>query len=239
MNNSNSPPTPEDAKASTAASQHSLGRMVNLARDNMHYLQPAITGLLRKDVRAGLQGVTMGFRDAGISVGVDELYALKERPREVVLMIHGLMGDEIQWFEVTAHQLDLGKAWAERYDVLPLYLRYNTGDHISHNGQRLANLLEHLVSYHRGHIERLRIVAHSMGGLVFQSAVLYALRRLGHTWPQLVRSVLFLGAPHNGAGLERMTRFSSQILDAITVSTRAISRIVNLRSHGIQDIGYG
>jgi triacylglycerol esterase/lipase EstA (alpha/beta hydrolase family) len=59
---------------------------------------------------------------------------------------------------------------AIRPGFTPVYLRYNTGLHISHNGQTLAELLNRLhVLWPAAAEEPLKetvLVGHSMGGLV-------------------------------------------------------------------------
>src|SRR5207237_1064327 len=47
----------------------------------------------------------------------------------------------------------------------PLYLRYNSGLHISDNGRRLAALLEETVESWPVPVEEIALVGHSMGGL--------------------------------------------------------------------------
>jgi len=66
--------------------------------------------------------------------------------------------------------------------VTPLYLRYNSGLHISQNGRALAALLDRLIEQHPG-IDRLTLVGHSMGALIARSAGHYAGAGSGWTWP--------------------------------------------------------
>jgi len=56
----------------------------------------------------------------------------------------------------------LGRHWSRKFGYSPLYLHYNTGLHISENGQSLATLLETLVEQWPVPVEELAIIGHSM-----------------------------------------------------------------------------
>ncbi|MBK9460922.1 MAG: hypothetical protein IPN94_16205 [Sphingobacteriales bacterium] len=55
-----------------------------------------------------------------------------------------------------------------------LFIRYNTGLHISDNGKAFAAILEKLHQNYPIEIQEICIIAHSMGGLVTHSACHYA-----------------------------------------------------------------
>ena len=59
--------------------------------------------------------------------------------------------NDLQWSR-DGH--DHGTALAADLGYTPLYLHYNTGEHISTNGRRLANLLESLVQEWPQPVER-------------------------------------------------------------------------------------
>ena len=81
----------------------------------------------------------------------------------------------------------------------PVFLRYNTGRHISDNGQDLAALLEQCWRTGRAGAE-LAVVAHSMGGLVMRSAVHRPTRQRGIALaPATCGKPGLLGTPHHGA----------------------------------------
>ena len=78
--------------------------------------------------------------------------------------------NDIQW---TRKGHNYGTALAEVLGQTPIYLLYNSGRHVSTNGQDLSELLEKLLAQWPVPVEELVIVAHSMGGLVARSAVHY------------------------------------------------------------------
>jgi pimeloyl-ACP methyl ester carboxylesterase len=214
------------------------------AEENRHYLLPALNGLVGdKLAEAGHPlAIPMSLRVDGADAALDspQIAALfKAKKRVVVLFLHGLMGDEIQW---QAHPGDVpgyGPRLAAELGVTPLYLRYNTGRHISLNGRDLADLLDRLFRKYGSHIERLHIVAHSMGGLVTRSAGYYG-TKAKHGWVQKLQCVALLGAPNDGSYLEKAGRLTTFILRRIwTLPTHIIARIAEERSDGIQDLRWG
>ena len=56
-----------------------------------------------------------------------------------------------------------------------VFVRYNTGRHISVNGRELSELLDALVRAWPREVEQIALVGHSMGGLVARSACFSAL----------------------------------------------------------------
>src|ERR1700744_6059243 len=64
-------------------------------------------------------------------------------PRLVVL-VHGLMSTEIVWRMPDGE--DYGSLLARDVGVTPVYLRFNSGLHVSENGEALDALLERLPS---------------------------------------------------------------------------------------------
>jgi len=63
----------------------------------------------------------------------------------------------------------------------PVFLRYNTGLHVSVNGRTLAEILELLQDQWPVPITELVLIGHSMGGLVARSACHYG-AELQHGW---------------------------------------------------------
>ncbi len=118
-----------------------------------------------------------------------------------------------------------------------MYVRYNTGLHVSANGHRLARLLDDLVAGWPVTVDELVIVGHSMGGLVARSACHYGdedtLR-----WTELVTHVFCLGTPHLGADLEKGANALAWALGRLP-ETRGLGAILNARSAGIKDLRYG
>jgi pimeloyl-ACP methyl ester carboxylesterase len=119
----------------------------------------------------------------------------------------------------------------------PLYLRYNTGLHISENGRALARLIESTVEDWPLAVEEVVLVGHSMGGLVARAACHYG-QEAGCAWTESLRHVFCLGAPHLGAPLEQAANVGGWALARLP-ETRPFAGVVNGRSAGIKDLRYG
>jgi pimeloyl-ACP methyl ester carboxylesterase len=160
--------------------------------------------------------------------------ALPEATGRLVVCLHGSsMGDQ-QW---NRRGHDHGAALARDRGGTALYLRYNSGRHISTNGRELAALLERLVAAWPGSVDELVLVGHSMGGLVARSACLLA-EEAGHAWRTRLRALVCLGSPHHGAPLERGGSWVDLLL-GVSAYTAPIGRLGRLRSAGITDLRHG
>ncbi|PEN06217.1 permease [Longimonas halophila] len=151
-----------------------------------------------------------------------------------IVWIHGLCMNDTHWTRqghnhATAAERDL--------PVTSVMVRYNTGLHISTNGQTLATLLERLVEAWPQPVEQLALVGHSMGGLVARSAIHYATEQ-GLHWPQHLSTLACLGTPHHGAPLERGGGWIDYLLGTTAVSA-PLARLGQIRSDGITDLRYG
>ncbi|NJN77764.1 MAG: alpha/beta hydrolase, partial [Saprospiraceae bacterium] len=89
---------------------------------------------------------------------------------KILLMIHGLCMNDIQW---TWKGHNHGESLAKSHGFTPIYLHYNTGLHISENGQKMNLILEDLIKNWSVPVEEIVILVHSMGGLLTRSAVYY------------------------------------------------------------------
>ncbi|CAA0092807.1 Uncharacterised protein [Zhongshania aliphaticivorans] len=178
--------------------------------------------------------ITMSFRSEGRSLSEDELAGFMAKANDrVAVFVHGLCMNDEQWLR-RGH--DHGQALARDLGLTPLYLKYNTGLHISENGRQLAALLQGLVS-HSSESTELYIIAHSMGGLVSRSACHYAMNN-ACDWPSRLQKMICLGTPHHGAMLERGGNWLDLILDSNPYSS-PFARLARLRSSGITDLRYG
>lgn len=167
--------------------------------------------------------------------------ALPGAGARVVLFVHGLAADESCWRLGSARawgreDVDYGSLLAERRGFTPLYLRYNSGLRIADNGRALAELLRQLVEVYPG-LRELVLVGHSMGGLVVRSACHHG-RVAGSAWTGLVRDVVYLGAPHRGAVLEKVGAVAVAAMSPFGV-TAPIARALEGRSAGIKDLRSG
>jgi pimeloyl-ACP methyl ester carboxylesterase len=159
---------------------------------------------------------------------------LPQTRERVVVMVHGLCMSDTMW-KRQAHDHGLSLARDLHADVV--YLRYNTGRHISTNGAELATLLQRMVSAWPVPLRELILVGHSMGGLVIRSACA-AGEESGHRWPRLLRALVFLGTPHHGAPLERGGHGIDMLFSA-SPYTVAFARIGQIRSAGVTDLRHG
>lgn len=155
-------------------------------------------------------------------------------PAHLLLLVHGLCMNDTQWRR-DGH--DHGACLAHALGCTPVYLRYNSGLPIAHNGRELAGLLERLMSAWPVPLERITIVGHSMGGLVARSAV-HAACADKLQWVAMLRELIFLGTPHLGAPLERAGHGVDLLLGA-TPFTAPFARLGQLRSAGITDLRHG
>lgn len=181
--------------------------------------------------------VTMQFKHQGKAISLDKQGILAAYPKpsgKVLLMIHGLCMDDLQW---NREGHDHGNLLAKELNFNPVYLRYNSGLHISKNGQQLSVLLEELVQNWAVPIEEITILAHSMGGLVTRSAYHYGSREK-RSWTKHLKKIVFLGTPHQGAPLERVGNHIDQILEAVPY-TRPFAKLGKMRSAGITDLRFG
>jgi pimeloyl-ACP methyl ester carboxylesterase len=153
----------------------------------------------------------------------------------VVVFVHGLMTTEFSWSlggrEPYGHRL------ARDLDCTPVYVRYNTGRHISENGRSLSELMEQLVEAWPVEADQIAIVGHSMGGLVARSACCHA-SEAGADWARLVTHSVSLGTPHMGAPLEQAVHALSAGLAALP-ETRPFANFLRRRSSGIRDLRQG
>jgi pimeloyl-ACP methyl ester carboxylesterase len=163
------------------------------------------------------------------------------------ILVHGLSCNEHIWSfdvpteagEASGAQNDYGTLLQTKFGYTPFYLRYNTGLSIAQNGRTLANLLQSLLDCYPTRVQEILLIGHSMGGLVLRSACHYAGQHQ-ESWVQQVRHILYLGTPHDGADLERVTYNAVGILQTVPNRiTRLISAALNSRSRGIKDLRYG
>ena len=159
----------------------------------------------------------MSFRHAARDVDVDELLALTRRdgaprgPINVAVLVHGLFVDEQNW---TLGTDPLTDHLQPAFGWTPLLVRFNTGRHISMNGEALADKLVELHDSWGASLGRIQLLGHSMGGLVARSA-LASLEARGAQVLNRVERLLLLATPNQGADLER-------IGNAVEISLRRV-----------------
>jgi pimeloyl-ACP methyl ester carboxylesterase len=147
----------------------------------------------------------------------------------VVVFVHGLMETEFSWGpEPYGARLP---GWT------PVYVRYNTGRHISENGASLDELLDELAETWPVELDRIALVGHSMGGLIARSAAHRASLRRG-AWVRHVTHLVSLGTPHMGAPLEQSVHYLTAALSALP-ETQPFGAFFRRRSSGIRDLRQG
>ena len=207
-------------------------------------IQSALNGVLGDHLVATHNplAISMQFRRNGeaLTLAKEALAsAIPDATGKVLVLIHGLCMNDRQWnmarADGTLH--DHGAELQKDLGVTAIYLRYNTGLHVSSNGQAFAAALEKLMAAWPVKVAELAIVAHSMGGLVTRSACHYAAAE-GHVWPKRLKKVVFLGTPHQGAPLERGGHWIDLILGA-TPYASPFAKLGKVRSTGITDLRHG
>jgi pimeloyl-ACP methyl ester carboxylesterase len=172
--------------------------------------------------------ITMRLRQGGKPISG----ALPDAPRKLLVLVHGSCMNDLQW---NRRGHDHGAALAKELGYTAVYLHYNTGLHVSTNGEAFAALLEQLVVAQP--VDELVIVAHSMGGLVSRSACWFG-EVAGHAWRSKLTKLVFLGTPHHGAPLERGGNWIDMLLEVSRYSA-PLARLGKIRSAGVTDLRFG
>lgn len=152
----------------------------------------------------------------------------------ILVLIHGSCLDETCW---DTRNGNYGQRLAQDLDVIPVYIRYNSGRHIFENGEQLSQALSKLVDEWPGRIKSISFLAHSMGGLVVRSACYFADQKQD-LWRSKVGAIVFLGTPHFGAPLER---FGHEIYKQMNTNrySSVLANLLKIRSAGVTDLRYG
>jgi pimeloyl-ACP methyl ester carboxylesterase len=151
--------------------------LVRSGRAHQHFFLPVLNGALGDQLAARYdpRAIRMSFRRGGQDVAVADL-RLSEPHQKTVVFVHGLMGDEYIWqtgFQDAPGSRRYGPRLAEEAHLRALYVRFNSGLHLSENGRELSRLLTELVETYPHAVGELVLVGHSMGGLIIRSAGYY------------------------------------------------------------------
>ncbi len=179
----------------------------------------------------------MEFRFEGTRLSFDSESISNKIPKvssKIVLMIHGSCMSASQW-KRNGHCH--GEQLAVDSDCTVLYLNYNSGLHISENGDLLSLSLANLINAWPVELQEISIIAHSMGGLVARSAIDAAASKKA-SWLNNLKKVFFLGTPHHGAPLERVGNFIDRSLESFYF-LKPFSRLGKIRSAGLTDLRFG
>jgi len=217
------------------------------ARVALGVLNGAHGDVLRE--RATGLALPMTLRRSGSDLEPERAVLAAAYPRvtgRVVVFLHGLVETEDAWhYRAERRHGDrrttYGSLLERDLGYTPVWVRYNTGLHVSENGAALDALLDRLVDAWPIPVQDLVLIGHSMGGLVARSA----LARAGdgtpqgqRRWPGLVRDTITLGTPHLGAPLEQGVHRLSTALRRLP-ETRWLAEQLDARSVGIKDLRWG
>jgi pimeloyl-ACP methyl ester carboxylesterase len=194
-----------------------------LEREGSSLAQPTSVRIDGHPVDVSATGLRDAFPDAG---------------GQLVVFLHGLIETEFSWRWGGDHT---GSTYGSRLEQdlgsTAVFLRYNSGLHISENGRSVAALIDELVRAWPVEVERIALVGHSMGGLVARSACHRATEE-SQDWVRRVRHVVSLGTPHLGAPLEQGAHVAAVALHRLP-ETRMLSGLLRRRSAGIRDLRQG
>jgi pimeloyl-ACP methyl ester carboxylesterase len=178
--------------------------------------------------------IRVGGRD--IDPDADSLRAaFPNATGRLAVFVHGLCETDDSWHLGSARHVPYGERMRFELGYTPVYVRYNSGLHISHNGRRLSEVLEALTAQWPVQITEIALIGHSMGGLITRSACHYA---TAGSWREQVRHVFMLGSPHKGAPLELAANTACAAISSLP-ETRGFAKPLKVRSAGVKDLGYG
>lgn len=188
-----------------------------------------------RSVLNGVIGDMLEAHDRGLAI---EMELLGEATGDkLCVFVHGLCDSEEAWKISEEPDLNYGSRLQKDLGYPPLYLRYNTGLHISTNGRRLAKILND--HYKENPFKELIFIGHSMGGLVVRSACYYG-QEEDHSWVKRVKKIFLLGTPHHGTDWEKIGNLTSAILKKVpNLVTKGLAILGNKRSAGIKDLRFG
>jgi hypothetical protein len=205
--------------------------------------QSALNGVIgdRLAATGSPLAVTMAVRRGGRDVELSPealAQAFPEAGERVVVFVHGLCETDDAWRRREARR---GGTYATRlaadHGTTAVFVRFNSGLHISHNGRLLATLLQELTAAWPVPLRRLDLVGHSMGGLIVRAACHVGVAD-DAAWIDRLAVTVSLGTPHHGAPLEQATNVFGWLLRR-TPEGAPLATVLEARSAGIKDLRYG
>jgi pimeloyl-ACP methyl ester carboxylesterase len=189
------------------------------------------------EATANRLAITMSLRVQGRAIELDASglkTALPGATGRVAVLLHGLCMNDLQW-QRNGH--DHGAMLARELGWTVVHLHYNSGAHVSDNGERFAALLDTLFARWPVPVDELALVGHSMGGLVARSAC-HAADQSSLRWRGKLTRLVCLGTPHHGARLERGGHRLDQLME-LSPYVAPFTRLGKARSAGITDLRFG
>ena len=183
--------------------------------------------------------IRMAVRSGGHDVDLTKQHLTAVFPAatsRLAVFVHGLAETDTSWLRRADQSAPYGERLQAELGYTPVYVRYNTGRHVSESGRNLAVLLDDLVAAWPRPVREIMLVGHSMGGLVIRSACHYG-QDSPATWPDQVRHVFYLGSPHLGAPLARAAGLAGWVLGRLP-ETRPLGELV-AGPDSVRDLRHG
>ena len=183
--------------------------------------------------------IRMAVRADGGDVGLTAQQIAGAFPHatpRLAVFVHGLAETEDSWRRRAGQSVPYGPRLQAEFGYTPVYVRYNTGRHISDNGHDLADLVAALAAAWPAPVDEILLAGHSMGGLVVRSACHYGLQASA-PWVGCVRHVFYLGSPHLGAPLARAAGLAGWALGQVP-ETRPFATLA-AGSASVRDLRHG
>ena len=202
----------------------------------------AANGVVGDHIARRGNGLDLVMRLRSLDGWIADQGAPADATGRIAVLVHGLATTEWSWCLDAARlhgdpAANFGTLLQRDEGYTPIFARYNTGRHVSESGAALAAALEALVAGWPVPVEELLLIGHSMGGLVVRSACHQAEEG---GWVRLVRRVVTLASPLQGAPLEKFGNMAAGVLSRVDLPGTLIpARLINGRSAGIKDLRYG
>lgn len=189
-----------------------------------------------RSVVNGVIGDTLDAEKSPLAIPMELLG--EPRGKKLCILVHGLF-DTVHTWRFPRKRVDYGSLLKKDLGYTPLYLAYNTGLHISTNGQALSKLLSRAFKKNPAKVREIIFIGHSMGGLVIRSACHYG-KKTRAPWVEHVKKIFFLSTPHLGSDWEKLGHLASVILNVMpNLFTMGVASLGNKRSAGIKDLRFG
>jgi pimeloyl-ACP methyl ester carboxylesterase len=198
----------------------------------------------------GVVGDTLAAQNSKLAIEMSLIG--KKQGGRLCIFVHGLCASEASWQFSEDATKTYGSLLEKDCGYAPIYVRYNSGLHISTNGQLLAQLVSELcknspastrgATSTRGGsdpIQEIIFVGHSIGGLVIRSACHYA-QKANAPWIKKISKIFLLATPHHGNDYEKLGNLISTVLNLLPIFvTKGIAKLANKRSASIKDLRFG
>ncbi len=213
-------------------------------KDDSHHMVPILNGLMGDSMaeKGSKTLVNMSFRYQSRDITIERIkehYDFEKYSGKIIIVVHGLMCDESVWLSEPTDKIQrLGTCIENEKKANVLYIRYNTGLHISENGRKFSNLIQKFVKTYPS-VKEVVIFSHSMGGLVTRSAGYYADIQK-QNWITLLKKVFLIGVPNEGSYLAKVAYMTQYFFRKIDISEKdSIAKFFDVRSNGIKDLSFG